>query len=208
MENNLFSTFYLQKEHRQLLCTEACVAFIQYKTFRIDLLTGKKIANDVSDFVRSLDAMKIAGNYPEPIVIHLFYEFGHICNELEDIVDETKPLAIYIHYKNAVQKPIINFDTDAKVEFEPLSLPVFKEFKLKFDRVYNNLLAGECYQLNLTMPFYFRMGMDHSPRELLNLMWKHSLKIGAYSHATYIDSLGKLFISNSPECLFQLTKKK
>ena len=89
-----------------------------------------------------------------------------------------------------------------------LGTPLFKEYTQKFEKIYRHLVDGDCYQVNLTMPFYFRLRIPLSPKKLVRLLFKDSLKIGAYAHATYIHPMDKLFLSNSPECLFQVVKNK
>lgn len=204
MDNSFFSSFYLNKSHKQLICEDPVEAFIQYKDFQINLLTGQREKKNFESFHEHLSSIEIKKNHINPIVVHLFYEFGFSCNELHELMDKNKPLAIYIEYSSAKEEEIFHIEYDEEFSFEPLSLPSFEEYHKKFKDVYQALIDGECYQLNLTMPFFLRAKSKLTPVDYINKLWSEPLKVGAYAHATYIDALGKLFISNSPECLFQV----
>ncbi len=204
VENDFFSSFYLNKKHKQLICSDPKIAFIQYKDFQIDLLSGERKKNNLELFKEQIQKIQISQKFEKPIVLHLFYEFGFSCVELDELIDKNKPLAIYIEYGEATEEPIYRVEYKEKFTFEPLSLPSFDEYNQKFQKTYKSLIDGECYQLNLTMPFFLRSKNKISANEYINKLWSEPLNVGAYAHATYIDSLGKLFISNSPECLFQI----
>ncbi len=208
MDELFFSTFYLKKKEEQLFCSLPTTAYIQYKNFRINLLTGERKEASVDYFLREMDHYRLDQNYESPIVIHLFYELGHFVNELYDQLDETKPLGIIIHYSKVEHFPLMSQKTSETFRFKPLSKLSFELYQKKFQEVYRHLYDGDCYQINLTFPFYFRAEKAISPHDYLQHLWKKSQKVGAYAHATYIDSLGKLFLSNSPECLFQVVENK
>jgi anthranilate/para-aminobenzoate synthase component I len=207
MDDQIYSTFYLYKKHKQLVCTDASKAFIQYKNFRIDLISGKRSSESVSDFMDQLAEFKVGQYYEKPHVLHLFYEFGFMCVELFELIEENKPLAIYIEYESVSLDGVYDFELDDDLEFDILSMPNFEEYEEKFKETYKHLHLGDCYQLNLTTPFYFRCNEELTAKEYIDILWRDALKVGAYAHGTYVDSLGKLFLSNSPECLFQIDKK-
>jgi anthranilate/para-aminobenzoate synthase component I len=206
VDDKIYSTFYLYKNHKQLVCTEASKAFIQYKNFRIDLISGKRSTESVSNFMEELAEFKVGRYYEKPHVLHLFYEFGFMCVELFELIEENKPLAIYIEYESVQVDGVYDFDLDENLEFDILSMPNFEDYEKKFKETYKHLHLGDCYQLNLTRPFYFRCNKELTAREYIDILWRDALKVGAYAHGTYIDSLGKLLLSNSPECLFQIDK--
>jgi para-aminobenzoate synthetase component 1 len=60
--------------------------------------------------------------------------------------------------------------------------------------------------VNLTGPFFFKFKGIDNPFNFIRKVWNKTLSVGAYAHGTYIDSLGKLYLSNSPECLFEVEK--
>lgn len=207
MTDQLYSTFYLYKKHQQLICKDAVQAFIQYKSFRINLLTGKRSSESITQFMELLDSFKVGRYYENPHVLHLFYEFGFFCTDLIELIEDNKPLSIFIEYRSTSTEDVFDYDLDENISFDILEMPRFEEYDEKFQQTYENLRLGECYQLNLTRPFYLRCNKDLSHREYINTLWRDPFKIGAYAHGTYIDSLGKLYLSNSPECLFQIDKK-
>lgn len=208
MDNNFFSIFYLFQKHEQLKCTNAKNAFIQYKDFRINLLSGERVSKPVSTFFEILEMYKIEDEIEKPIIIHLFYEFGFCCNQLDDLVDNNKALAIFIEYESASIEKVYNYTIPDSIKFTPLSIPSKKEYSKNFKETYTNLLNGECYQLNLTVPFFFRSKDRVTPENYFKTLLNDPLKAGAYAHATYIDSMEKLYLSNSPECLFQICHNK
>ncbi len=205
--NNIYSSFYLYKKHKQLLCSDPKYAFLYFKDFRINLLTGKKEDTSIEHLVLYLESKNLDENLKSPHVIHLFFELGYFFTGLENLIDANKPLAIIIKYNNAVEKDI-DFNIQENFNFESNSSISFKEYQTKFNEVQRNLKEGQCYQLNLTAPFYFKFDKELKPEDFINALWKNTLAIGAYSHYTYIGTYNKLFLSNSPECLFQYDKSK
>lgn len=207
MSNHFFSSFYLFKEHKELLLDEPKRAFVQYKKFRLDLLTGKRADVGVDKFFQDLEELRVDHQFDTPVVVHLFYEFGYSCVGLDVKADENTPLALYIEYTQSIEKNIFRSQEPEALSFESLSSVNFEEYHQKFNQVYQNLLDGETYQLNLTHPFYLRPNKLLSARKFINRLWSDPLKVGAFAHATYVGSLDKLFLSNSPECLFQIKQQ-
>lgn len=207
MDKAFFSSFYLAKEHKQLIFERPDFAYIQYKEFRIDLLSGQKTPQNVFELHEELNQFDVSMEFEQACVVHLFYEYGFISTGQEELIDPNKPLAIFIRYEEAKKESIYQYEIDEDLKFEPLSLKKFKQYHEKFNKVYHHLLHGDCYQLNLTIPFYLRATHRISPENYIDLLWRDAFKVGAYAHATYIDVLGKLFLSNSPECLFQILQK-
>ena len=203
MDNKIYTDFYLHKDHKILHCCDPVSAFLQYPNFRLNLLTGERSSHSAYEFLDSLTLFKMKDEFSTPKVIHLFYEFGYICHHLDELIDENKPLAIFIDYEEAHLEEISAISTKP-LEFIPLAHISLQDYKNKFEKAYDHLLKGNCYQLNLTMPFYFRFKEKVSPREFMQSLWCDPLKVGAYAHGTYIEAMDKLFFSNSPECLFQV----
>ena len=206
MSENIYSSFYLYKEHRALRFEEPIRSFIQYKKFRLDLINGEKSEKDISHFFKDLTLLKMNQYYENPIVIHLMYELGYSCVNLDSKNDENSPLAIFIEYSKSQSEEIYPA-ANQKITFESLSKIDFEEYKNKFNQVYESLLSGETYQLNLTHPFYLRPNKILDPDEMVSRLWSDPLKVGPYAHATFIGPLDKLYFSNSPECLFQILNK-
>lgn len=206
-DDTTFSSFYLYNEHKELNCSGALKVFLQYKKFRLNLITGEKSQIHVSDFIAELDQYKVSTYFSRPIVIHFFYEFGYYCNGLDNLIEEKKPLALYIEYENSQTKEIYQYQGPDIFSFDGVTIPSFEEYHRKFEKVYSHLVNGDCYQVNLTIPIILRMEEHIEPKQILQHVWKDSLKVGAYAHGTYCHALDKFFLSNSPECLFQVKQE-
>ena len=205
--SNLYSLFYLKNKHKQLRLFDAEIAFIQYQDFRINLLTGDREKISVLEFIEEINQLDAIAYYKNPIVMHLMFEFGFQMVELEDLIDQRKPLAIFIKYKQSrVEK--IPSAKDIKFNLESLKTVHFEEYLQKFNKVYRKLVDGEAYQINLTTRFIMRLSKKIKPIDFVARMWSNKSKVGAYSHATYINALDKLYFSNSPECLYQVDQNK
>ena len=101
MDNKIYTDFYLHKDHKILHCCDPVSAFLQYPNFRLNLLTGERSSHSAYEFLDSLTLFKMKDEFSTPKVIHLFYEFGYICHHLDELIDENKPLAIFIDYEEA-----------------------------------------------------------------------------------------------------------
>lgn len=207
MSESFFSSFYLHKQHKVLKLDLPRKAYLQYKHFRLDLLSGHKSDHDVNDFFTALNKMKINQDFKKPVVVHFMFELGYSCVELDVKADENIPLAIYIEYDRDSVCPIDQPQTKP-IGFTSLSQNSFEDYEERFNKVYQALLRGDSYQLNLTHPFYLKPDEMLSPVEFQNRLWQDPSKVGPYAHSTYIEALEKLFISNSPECLFQVEEKQ
>src|SRR5690606_1727077 len=94
------------------------------------------------------------------------------------------------------------------LELELCEFPTQVEYKKKFDLAYEHLLKGDCYQVNLTYRFYFKLLEKIGPMDFLSLVWEDPSKISSFAHASYIAPMEKLVVSNSPECLFMAREKE
>jgi para-aminobenzoate synthetase component 1 len=196
------SYFYLNHEDQFLHLTEPEYAYIYYKNFKLNLLTGHRSDFDKSELKDDLSQKKFSEHYAHPIVYHCFFELGYIMQGLDDLVKETTPLMIKVKYHQA-QK--VQFDTSKPIEnnnLTPKDYPRFKQYKKQFKKVMSHLLKGDCYQINLTSPFYLNFDA-WEPEDFLQHLWRERSTRALFAHATYIHSLDKLFVSNSPECLFK-----
>ena len=205
MSDSIYSKFFLAKENKVLHLSSAEVAFIQYADFRLNLLTGSKDHLGYKVFFKELAEHKLKRRYDSPIVIHLFYELGDYFVENEKMTYKD-PLAIYIKYKKAdLEDTHLNNKVQDELRVELVESESQEEYNEKFQNVFKHLIAGDCYQLNLTSQYVFKiLDNEVTASELFSRLWREEDKIGSYSHGTYIDSMGKLFLSNSPECLFQI----
>lgn len=207
LKPNIFSDFYLKSLHKILHCQHPREAFIQYKNFRIDLLTAQRSNIPVGDLLDKMNDYDLLQQYQHPIVIHLFYEFGFYCQGLESLCRDHTPLAIFIYYEEAQIEVIPQIKKEC-YDFVPLEHQSWHQYREQFKKVYRHLCYGDCYQLNLTQPFYFRALGAVQPRKLIQSIWNESLKVGAYAHGTFIGGIDTFYFSNSPECLFQVSEGK
>jgi len=174
---------------------------IFYKDFYLDLVTNKRTAYSVNDWLHSLsDRINTYYNYPR--IIHLFYELGFLIESVNlNLINEETILAIDLCFEDVNDYQIKSY--------QPLGLTKIKEPHLqdyikRFKQGYDHLLKGDCYQFNLTEEFQFSFGIKNYPEDFIDQLWRNVSKRGAFGSATYIPQLEKLFLSNSPECLFQI----
>lgn len=209
MDNRIFSVVHLPQKSKVLYCSSPLWAYIFYRDFKLNLLTGEKVSTSPKEIHKILSEYKLDYAYESPVIIHLFYEFGFSCLELFEKLPAHKPLAIFVKYKDSSlidKDQALEFEED--FELEITEYPSFENYHKKFEQVYKNLIDGNCYQVNLTGPFYFKFKGIDNPLAFIRYVWNKTLAVGAYAHGTYIDSLGKLYLSNSPECLFEIKKEK
>lgn len=217
--NKTFSVFYLSQINKFLFCSGPESAYLYYRDFRLNLLTGVKESYSISRFLSQLERIKLSYHTNRPTILHLFYEFRVTDSEqfhLEKL-PANKPLALAIVYKDFVLEDELSsfIDTEGaqskgtgpKISVEMQEYPNYRSYQKKFNTVYQHLLDGDCYQVNLTSQFCFKFSQDLRPEDFINQIWSEKENIGAYAHCTYIHSMDKLFLSNSPECLFQVKHK-
>lgn len=200
LNEEISSSFYLSNRQQQLKCSRAIKAIIFYKSFSIDLITGKKTNHTSDECLGFFEKFKLEDDYKTPHVFHLFFEFGYIANNLEHLVEESDPLFIFVEYKFGHRENVFSKKSDP-IKLESISTLNKDLYFKRFVDVQKHLEAGDCYQLNLTERFYFKF--EQKAETILNKLWSNKKLIAPYSHYTYISSLNKLFLSNSPECLFQ-----
>jgi len=209
MDKKFFSLFYLPEKSEFLLCDKPSASYLFYKDFKLNLITAERTDSSLEELNMFLDQYKVSDNLEKPVVWHLYYDLGPAFVDLEDLVPTHKPIALFIKYEQS--KILKNIDelvgkNLARLKLKALEYPRFKKYKERFEKVYNHLLAGDCYQANLTDGFYFKINNDLNAFDFISAAFGQNSGRGAYSHATYVESLGKLFLSNSPECLFEIKK--
>ena len=203
---SLFAQRDRQGQHSGFLfCSRPHKARLYYKHHTLDLLTGRKVPGGAKDILKDLHEVPLSATFARPKVMHLAFEMGHFFTGLDELVPGHIPLAIEIEYLEAR-----NVELDELWEGKALSpqlrflqVPSLDTYAHAFDRVQEELLDGNCYQVNLTAPFYLTWDRRHRPSDFIRTLWSDPNRIGAYAHATWISTMGKLVLSNSPECLVQ-----
>jgi para-aminobenzoate synthetase component 1 len=183
--------------------SKAITARAYYKNYFVDLLTGQKHPAAISLWLTSLE-VQLENQKSDKKFIHLFYELGFLFENIDVDIEEREMLAIEIQYAK-VETEVLKKQSK-KIELTKVSAPIFSEYKKQFEKGHRELSEGNCYQFNLTGEYIYSFDKDVLPYDFISTLWSDSKKRGAYGSATYIDSIGKLFLSNSPECLFHYSK--
>jgi para-aminobenzoate synthetase component 1 len=203
--SKIYSYFYLKEENTFLHCFAPSRAYLHYKEFRINLLTGKKEDYSIDRYFERLEHLTIEQYFQQPIVMHLFYELGYKFIGRADLISSETPLMLSIEYQGHHFVPQSFFERDTKkMQLKAKQYPLRPVYQKSFNKIYDHLLKGDCYQVNLTDQFCFDFPDSSHPMHFLFKLWSKKKSISPYAHCTYIDSLHKLFVSNSPECLFQI----
>ena len=193
----IFSRF--KWDHQTVLeLDRPSTAYIYYRLHRLDLFTGFVENFSIEEFKKKLDSISLQERVKRPVVYHFYYEYGLIDQGLIDLVPKENPLVIEIEYqrsrKKSPQSPRIK-----KLNLQTLERPTWSEYKVAFQKIQDELLAGNCYQVNLTFPFDFMTEEMLDPRDIADYFFFQK-NLGAYAHATFLGE--EMILSNSPECLF------
>lgn len=194
-----FSLFYSNRDHQFILYQNPTRAFAYTPTYRVNLLDGKKEKFSRSQLDEQLAKQSLSSKKKSKIIWHWFYELAVPSNE-------GQLLAIELDYESS-EKIDDRFIENKKIKLTATDLPDFKNYHEQFAKVQTELLNGNCYQLNLTHQFTYTFDKNRSPLDFFSL-WRNPTNRGAFAHASYIPHLKKLFLSNSPECLFQKRKNE
>lgn len=178
-------------------------AYIYYRKTRFNLLTGFPESHPLELFLKRLEDFKIQSVVERPVVFHFHYELGLVLLGLGHTVNDETPLAIEIEFgeKKFARKPKSKL---THLPLKTLERPIWSEYKEAYNYVQEQLLSGNCYQVNLTYPFDFETLELLDPRDVCDFFFSRDLS--AYAHATYLGD--EMILSNSPECLFQYRKNE
>lgn len=198
----IFSTFKWNKDSI-LELKNAKSAFIYYRQTRLNLLTGFPETYPLNLFLKRLDGLTLQEKVKNPTVFHFYYELGLIFAGLGHTVGDEAPLAIEIEYadKKIKKNPSTKLSS---IPLKTLERPTWSEYKEAFNHIQEELLNGNCYQVNLTYPFEFYTEEQIDPRDINNFFFSKNLS--AYAHSTFLGD--EMILSNSPECLFQYQKNE
>jgi len=174
-------------------------AYVYFKEKRFNLLTGFPETFPISLFTKKLESIKLQESVSNPLVFHFYYEYGLLIQGFDFLVDGNQPLAIEIEYESgkkiAPRKPTLS-----KLPLITLERPTWSEYKVSFNKIQDELLRGNCYQVNLTFPFDFMTNEILDPRDIADYFFSRP-NLGAFAHGTFLGE--EMILSNSPECLFQ-----
>ncbi len=183
--------------------SEPTVSKIYFKNFFKNLLNSEiSKVNSKSYLQKRLESWR-PGNSKngEFKVYSLFYEYGLLLNGLE--VSENTPLGLeFVFTKKSVltEEDLLKIlERSSDINFELCSSPKYDFYKSRFNEIQNELILGNTYQVNFTQPYQYKYTSDAENLVLKNLL----LSTGAYSHAIFCPTLEKVFLTQTPECLFQ-----
>jgi anthranilate/para-aminobenzoate synthase component I len=179
---------------------------IIYKNYYIDLVTNKKCDNNWEEWLDSQNyTINTFFNYPK--VVHLFYELGFLIENinLDVIIKENTILAIELDF---IQVDFIKINSAKDIILNLTSAPIYSDYLKKFNEGYAQLIAGNCYQFNLTEQFNYEFDKTLKPLDFISKIWESKNSRGPFGSATYISKLNTLYLSNSPECLFQVNNEE
>lgn len=203
MTDHNFFTIIPYKD--QLLKLDNVVrAKAHYHFHTIDLLSTKKENHDFNEWIDQKKKALLSSVEETPVIIHLFYELGFLIEKEFQKLNPDTLLAIEIEY--ADYKLISPLDY-RQIELKLEDYPDPVKYRTAFNVGYEELVKGNCYQFNLTFPFVYSFSRKLQPLDFIFSLWKKKESRGAFGSATFIPYFNKLFLSNSPECLFQFKNK-
>lgn len=174
-------------------------AFIYYRHTRMNLLTGFPESYSINSLNERLRDINLQDNFKHHTVYHFYYEYGLLEAGMDYLINNEMPLVIEIEYgrssKKAPKKPKLT-----ELPLQTLERPSWSEYKEAFQKIQEELLSGNCYQVNLTYPFDFMTEEVLDPRDIADYFFAQE-NLGAYAHSTFMGD--EMILSNSPECLFQ-----
>jgi anthranilate/para-aminobenzoate synthase component I len=179
---------------------KAISAIAYYQHHAIDLLSGNTFSFKFNDWIESAQKKLLYESENSPRVIHLFYELGFLIEQDFHLLSEESLLVIDIQFSSYNK---ILPEAYEKIQLKARQFPDFIAYKKSFSEGYEELLKGNCYQFNLTCPYQYFFDEKYLPEDFIFSLWKDESSRGAFGSATFIPFFNKLFLSNSPECLFQ-----
>lgn len=201
-DKNLFSVYsIIPFKNGFLKYTGARKAYQYFQDYRINLLSGKKEPKGLSELLCELKKNKQTDHF----FFHAFYEFGYFFRDNKKHLGKNC-LGILIEYDKVEKLENLNeFKNEAPLAIDWKNITL-KDYKKSFDIGYKHLQRGDCYQYNLT--FRFTGKIKGNAYSFAQKLWAKPEDRGAYGHFTYSTYLKKGFLSNSPECLFQISQDK
>lgn len=183
--------------------SQSVTARAYYKNHYIDLLSGEENPFEIEGWIQELD-FPVQDHLHEKRFVHLFYELGFLFEGMSEEISSTELLAIDIQYS---KKTTVTLDNQPrKIVLSLKSAPHYHDYEKQFNEGYKELQAGNCYQFNLTGEYNYSFEGDLEAEDFIAALWGRGNGRGAYGSATYVEFFNKLFLSNSPECLFQYSE--
>jgi para-aminobenzoate synthetase component 1 len=179
--------------------SEPLRAYVYYRKERFNLLTGFPESYSINEFVNELSHIQLQTKVKNPRVYHFYYEYGLFMAGLGHTIQDDTPLAVMIEYHHS-RKSLPRKTKLEVIALKSIERPSWSEYKIAFQKIQEELLAGQCYQVNLTYPFDFETEKQLDPRDIADFFFSRP-HLSSFAHTTYLGD--EMILSNSPECLFQ-----
>lgn len=180
----------------------ASTARAYYRNYYVDLLSGEVVQYDFNSWIETINEIKVNSFEENVRVVHLFYELSYLVNKEFHFLNSTDLLVIDIQFEHHEE---IEYQRPKTIQLKLKEEPNLEHYKTQFNAGYAELLKGNCYQFNLTGAYKYSFDESLSANDFIFSLWKNREDRGSYGSATFIPYFNKLFISNSPECLFQFS---
>lgn len=166
-------------------------AFAFQNDQQIDLITGKINQNGVEYFNYLLAGHKVGSDPYGPTIIHFSY-------------DGTHHFYIEYNHESRVDLPAQQMGQE---DWELIQYPTWPEYQTAYEKVYEHLLRGDTYQVNLTGRFCFQSHKVWNKAERFLDIFSFPTRLAPFAHATIIPQIDFAFVSNTPECLAMRSKR-
>lgn len=190
------------------LFSEPSIARVYTKDYCYDLLGFRTMPCGLEELKTRLKMVNSHNNnlYEKPLIWILNYELGGFFYNTLDSLSEHDVLAYEIQYEEVRQftsfelsKILKNADSfNLTLKDEPNKDCYF----LNLNKIKNHLLNGDSYQINYTENFEFKISGNPFHLGISNLLKSKA----PYGHFIEIPNSDKSYLSQSPECLFQIGK--
>ena len=203
--DKIFSIFPIGRNKELFKFSKPIRARLYFFDSSIDLLVNKKSSENIFDYLGKLDKKKLDCKRENLFEVHhLYYELSDILLFQKNSMYQNSPLAIEIIYSEKNIFELKQHNLKPKVI---ISSKISREnYLIDINNGIKELYSGNSYQFNFTSEFIYQME-KFSIDELASSFFSEKEKLGQFAHLTFIQSLGTIILSNSPECLFQLKKK-
>jgi len=196
-----FTRFYSEKKWWH--ASEILKGTLYFSHKKIDLLTNEESSSSLEELQQELNHFPLNERRERPHIWHFFYEYGFCSVGLESLIEEQSPVLIHLEYKKVEEVQTL------KLPHHPLDLELiedidFKTYDEAFQKGREHLLRGDCYQYNLTYRNRYKVLGLKNITDLWDNLARVSEGTGEYAHFSYLPQIDKCFISNSPECLFDI----
>ncbi|MCP4912546.1 MAG: hypothetical protein GY909_05465 [Oligoflexia bacterium] len=168
-----------------------------YKNKSLNLISNKWSKQGIEELNSLQRNTDLFNNDDRYIVAHFCYEYGA---SFLDHIDEDSLLGVWLEFSHSEEWS----PDEVESQLELLDAPLEKNYNKAFQKGYDHLLKGDCYQFNLTFPFKFKTNLKCF-EEVANSLFLKRKNLGEFAMVTNLGPIGVL-ASNSPECLFKISE--